>query len=212
MPYPTDPLIVSGMWVSVAFTLAVYSYVLYKETLAFRFAEHTFMSTAFAVAMITAITTLRNQVWLPLSKGDASYFIPVILGLLLFTLPFRQVRWVSRYPLALVVGVGTGIAIRGSVHAQMVGQMLAAITLPKVPQPMEWFNFFFSLIGFLTATSYFIFTREHTGLFKVPTQIGRYVLMLELGSYFGNTILFRMAMLSGRVEELLKVFGIIPWR
>lgn len=169
MPYPTDPLILSGMWASVALTLAVYSYVLYKETLAFRFAEHTFMSTAFAIAVITAVTTLTNQVWLPLSKGDVSYVIPVILGLLLFTLPFRQIRWVSRYPLALVVGVGTGIAIRGSVHAQMVGQMLAAITLPKAPQPMDWFNFFFTLIAFLTSTSYFIFTREQTGVFTIPT-------------------------------------------
>ena len=77
---------------------------------------------------------------------------------------------------------------------------------------MDWFNFFFTLIAFLTSTSYFIFTREHTGVFKIPTQIGRYMLMLALGSYFGDTILFRMAMLSRRVEELLKVFGIIPWR
>lgn len=55
-------------------------------------------------------------------------------------------------------------------------------------------------------------SKEHKGLFKIPTQIGKYMLMLALGSYFGNTILLRMEMLSGRVEELLKVFGIIPWR
>jgi len=49
------------------------------------------------------------------------------------------------------------------------------------------------------------------GLLKIPTKLGRYMIMLALGSYFGNTILFRMAMLSGRVEEILKVFKIIPW-
>jgi hypothetical protein len=212
MPYPTDPILLAGMWTSMLLTLATYSYVLYKDTVAFRFAEHSFMATTFAVAVVVAYQTLVSNAFLPIAKGDFSYIIPIVLGLLLYTLPFKRVRWVSRYPLAIIVGVGTGIAIRGAVHAQMVGQVLAAITLPKTPTPMDWFNFFFSLIAFLTSTSYFVFTKEHKGLFKIPTQIGRYMLMLALGSYFGNTILFRMAMLSGRVEELLKVFGIIPWR
>ncbi len=212
MPYPTDPLILSGAWASVILTLMVYSYVLYKENLAYRFTEHTYISTSLAISVVVASQTLTNNAFLPLSKGDISYVIPIILGLLLFTLPFRQVRWISRYPLAFVVGVGTGLAMRGAVHAQMVAQVLTAITLPKAPQPIDWFNFFFSLIAFLTSTSYFIFTREHTGFMAIPTKIGRYMIMLALGSYFGNTILFRMAMLSGRVEEILKVFGIIPWR
>jgi len=212
MPYPTDPLILSGAWASVILTLMVYSYVLYKENLAYRFTEHTYISTSLAIAVVVASQTLTSNAFLPLSKGDISYVIPIILGLLLFTLPFRQVRWISRYPLAFVVGVGTGLAMRGAVHAQMVAQVLTAITLPKAPQPVDWFNFFFALIAFLTSTSYFIFTREHTGFMAIPTKIGRYMIMLALGSYFGNTILFRMAMLSGRVEEILKVFGIIPWR
>jgi hypothetical protein len=190
----------------------VYSYVLYKETPAFRFAEHTFISTSLTISVVVAYQTLSSNAFLPISRGDYTYFIPIVLGLLLYTLPFKEVRWISRYPLAFVVGVGTGIAMRGSVHAQMVNQVLAAITLPNAPQPVDWFNFFFSLIAFLTSTSYFIFTKEHSGVMKIPTQIGRYMIMLALGSYFGNTILFRMSMLSGRVEEILKVFGIIPWR
>lgn len=212
MPYPTDPILVSGMWVSLLLTLATYSYVLYKETFAFRFAEHAFMATTFAVAVVIAAQTLNSNTFLPIAKGDWSYVIPIILGLLLYTMPFRQYRWISRYPIALIVGVGTGVAIRGAVQAQVVGQVLAAITLPKPPTPMNWFNFFFSLIAFITSTSYFIFTKEHTGLFKIPTKIGRYVLMLALGAYFGNTVLFRMSMLAGRVAEVLKVLGIIPWR
>lgn len=211
MPYPTDPLLLSGAWASVILTLMVYSYVLFKETPLFRFAEHTYISTSLAIAVIVSYGTLEKNAFIPLSKGDLTYLIPVVLGVLLYTLPFKQVRWVSRYPLAFVVGVGTGLAMRGAVHAQMVAQVLAAITLPKAPQPIDWFNFFFSLVAFLTSTSYFIFTREHVGLLKIPTKLGRYMIMLALGSYFGNTILFRMAMLSGRVEEILKVFKIIPW-
>ena len=211
MAYPTDPLILSGAWASVILTLMVYSYVLYKETPAFRFAEHTYIAASLAISVIVSYGTLEKNAFIPLSKGDASYVIPIILGLLLYTLPFREVRWISRYPLAFVVGVGTGLAMRGAVHAQMVAQVLAAITPPAKPQPIDWFNFLFSLIAFVTSTSYFIFTKEHTGFLKIPTKFGRYMIMLALGSYFGNTILFRMAMLSGRVEEMLKVFGIIAW-
>jgi hypothetical protein len=211
MPYPTDPIVVSGIWAALILTLATYSYVLYKETYAFRFAEHAFMATTFAVAVVVAVQTLMSNTFLPISQGDWSYVIPIILGLLMYAMPFKQYRWIARYPIALIVGVGTGVAIRGAVQAQVVGQVLGAITLPSPPTPINWFNFFFSLITFVTSTSYFIFTKEHTGLFKYPTKIGRYALMLALGSYFGNTVLFRMSMLAGRVQDILKVLGIIPF-
>ena len=34
--------------------------------------------------------------------------------------------------------------------------------------------------------------------------------MLGMGGMFGNTVMFRMAMLSGRAEYLLQVLKIIP--
>lgn len=84
-------------------TLATYSCVLYKDTAAFRFAEHSFMATTFAVAVVVAYQTLTNNAFLPIGKGDFSYIIPIVFGLLLYTLPFKQVRWISRYPLAIIV-------------------------------------------------------------------------------------------------------------
>ncbi|KPV64654.1 MAG: hypothetical protein AOA65_0869 [Candidatus Bathyarchaeota archaeon BA1] len=77
--------------------------------------------------------------------------------------------------------------------------------------PIGWFNFLFIAAGFLCSATYFIFTREHKGVLRPPPKMGRCFLMLALGVYFGNTVLFRMAMLSGRAEYLLKALRIIPW-
>ena len=45
---------------------------------------------------------------------------------------------------------------------------------------------------------------------KYPTRIGRLFIMIGLGAYFGNTVLFRLSMLAGRAQFFLQVLKIIP--
>ncbi len=212
MPYPTEPLELLGAWTGALLTVMVYSYVLYRENVAFRFAEHTNIATSFAVAIVQAVRLIKNNIIIPLSKGEAIYIVPVILGFMLYTLPFRRYRWISRYPAAFLVGVGLGLSIRGTLTAQIVMQILGSISAPGAgATPLDWFNFLWIALGFVLITMYFTFTVEHAGLYYYPTKLGRYLLMLGLGVYFGNTVQFRMAMLSGRIQYLLQVFKIIPW-
>ncbi len=75
---------------------------------------------------------------------------------------------------------------------------------------MSWFNFVYIAIGTFCALCYFLLTHEHAGALQHPTRIGRWLLMLGMGGMFGNTVMFRMAMLSGRAEYLLQVLKIIP--
>jgi len=49
-----------------------------------------------------------------------------------------------------------------------------------------------------------------TGTMKYPTRIGRLFIMIGLGAYFGNTVLFRLSMLAGRAQFFLQVLKIIP--
>ncbi|MEM4728104.1 MAG: hypothetical protein QXD04_07620 [Candidatus Bathyarchaeia archaeon] len=58
---------------------------------------------------------------------------------------------------------------------------------------------------------YFLLTFEHKGPIAYPTRLGRWVIMIGLGAYYGNTVLFRMAMLSGRAQFLLQVLGLVPF-
>ena len=211
MPYPTDPLTLAGIWVGAFLTIAIYSYILYKETIVFRFAEFTFIGVSFSIAIVQAVRIIRNNVMMPLSQGNIAYIVPIILGLMLYTLPFKQYRWISRYTIAFLVGIGFGVSVRGAMTANIIKQVLGSITPPTTGTALDWFNYIWIALGFILVTTYFTFTVEHTGPYYWPTRLGRYVLMLGLGVYFGNTVQFRMAMLSGRVQYLMQVFRIIPW-
>lgn len=211
MPYPTEPLEILGAWMGALLTIFIYSYILWKENLAFRWAEHTYIAATFSVAIVQAIRLIRNNIIMPLMGGDLRYIIPVILGLMFYTLPFRRYRWISRYTVSFLVGIGFGVSVRGALSADIVKQIQASIQVPTTGTALDWFNFLWTSLGFVLITSYFTFTKEHKGWYYYPTKIGRYILMLGLGVYFGNTVQFRMTMLGGRVQYLLQVFKIIPW-
>jgi hypothetical protein len=69
----------------------------------------------------------------------------------------------------------------------------------------------FMAVSTFCALTYFLLTHEHKGVLTYTTRFGRGVIMLGLGAMFGNTVLMRMAMLSGVAEQILKVLGIIPY-
>lgn len=211
MAYPTDPSMVAGIWTALILMFMVYSYPLWKENIAYRFAEHTMIGVGFGISIVQAVRLIRDSAVIPLTQGTYHLIIPIILGIVLYCQFFRSTRWVSRYAISLLVGVGTGIAAVGVIQAQVVAQVLSVIRPPSIPTPLSWFNYLFMGIGLLCTSSYFILTREHKGPLHVPTRIGRYLIMLGLGAYFGNTVMFRETMLAGRVEYMLRVFRIIPW-
>lgn len=211
MAYPTEPLAIAGIWAGFLLMLMVYSYVLYKETAFFRFAEHTYIAVGLGIAVVTAVKLIRDSAVIPLTQGQIHYVVPILLGVALYGLFWRTTRWVSRYTMAFIVGVGTGLAMRGIITAQIVAQMQSVITPPTAPDGLAWFNYAFTGIGFVCCLMYFILTREHKGALAPPTKLGRYLIMLALGAYYGNTVMFRETMLAGRVEFMLKVLGIIPY-
>lgn len=212
MPYPTNPLDILGAWVGAFLTLAIYSYILYKETRIYRLAEYIYIGSSFAVSLVVSTQQIWNQIILRIMSGQYIYLVGVILGLMLLTLPFKSIRWISRYPVMFLMGLGFGVTIRGALTANIVGQILGSITPPAATATaLSWFNFIWICLGTLLIISYFTFTIEHTGWYYYPTKLGRYILLLGLGVYYGNTVQFRMTMLAGRVQFLLQVFKIIPW-
>ncbi|MCC6018255.1 MAG: hypothetical protein LM601_04465 [Candidatus Verstraetearchaeota archaeon] len=212
MPYPSTIDGIIGAWVGAFLTLAVYSYILYKETRIYRLAEYIYVGSAFAVSLVVSATQIYKQIIVRIARGEYIYIIGVILGLMLLTLPFKRIRWISRYTVMFLMGLGFGVTIRGALTANIIGQIRGSITPPAATATaLDWFNFVWICLGTLLVVSYFTFTVEHTGWYFYPTKLGRYILLVGLGTYYGNTVQFRMTMLAGRVQYLLQVFKIIPW-
>lgn len=210
MAYPTAPLEVAGLWTAWLTMLMIYSYPLYKENVAFRWAEHTYIAVMLAISLVVNITNVNRIAVQPMIGGEIHYIIPLILGFAMFALLVADYRWVSRYPIALLVGAGFGLGMRGVLLPNILDQVVSTITSPAGGVAMDWFNFIYIAIGTITAVSYFLLTYEQTGTLRAPTRIGRLFIMIGLGAYFGNTVLFRLSMLSGRAQFFLQVLKIIP--
>jgi len=210
MVYPTAPLEVLGLWTGWLLMLMIYSYPLYKENPVFRFAEHTYIAVMLAVNLTMMVMNVNRIAVQPMIGGETHYIIALILGLALYALLIADYRWVSRYPIAILVGAGFGLGMRGVLRPNLLDQVVSTITPPTNGAAMDWFNFIYIAIGTITAVMYFVLTYEHTGALRAPTRIGRLFIMIGLGAYFGNTVLFRLSMLSGRAQFFLQVLKIIP--
>ena len=210
MAYPTALLDVIGLWTGWLLMLMIYSYPLYKENVAYRFAEHIFVAIFLAINLVVNFQYLMNTCVTPLSQGNLLMIVPLVLGILIYTMLIPEYRWISRYPIALLVGAGFGLGMRGVIKPSILDAVANTITAPSAGTMMNWVNFLYIAVGLLSSILYFLLTYEHTGLLQPPTKLGRLFIMIGLGAYFGNTVLFRFTMLTGRAQFFLQVLKIIP--
>ena len=210
MPYPTATLDVIGLWTGWVLMLMIYSYPLYKENPAYRFAEHLYIAVMLAVSLTVNFSNVMRMCITPLMQGNITMIVPLVMGLMIYAMLIPEYRWVSRYPIALLVGAGFGLGIRGSIGPNIQDAIVSTITRPTDGGAMAWINFLYIAVGLVCSTLYFLLTYEHSGALQAPTRIGRLFIMVALGAYFGNTVLFRFTMLTGRAQFFLQVLKLIP--
>ncbi|MBD3173081.1 hypothetical protein GF326_11475 [Candidatus Bathyarchaeota archaeon] len=210
MAYPTATWDVIGLWVGWVLMLMIYSLPLYKENVAYRTAEHMFIGVTLAISIIVNFSNVMRMCIRPLMQGNLLMIVPLILGLMIFTMLIPEYRWISRYPIAILVGAGFGLGIRGTIKPNLQDAIIDTITAPTSGGLMAWFNYLYVAVGLICSIMYFMLTFEHTGPLKAPTRIGRLFIMVGLGAYFGNTVLFRFTMLAGRAQHFLQVLKLIP--
>jgi hypothetical protein len=209
--YPTTPVGIVEIWTSLLLMVAIFSYPLFKENSLYRFAEHTTVAFALAVLALGNIDALiRGPVLPSITEGKVRLIIPVILGLAMYSQHHKKYIWISRYPIAILVGSSIGLGMAGMVIPRVTSQMISTITSPVNGGAIDWFNFIYIAIGTICSVLYFLLTYEHNGMLAHPTRLGRLLIMFGLGTLFGNTVLSRMSMLSSRVKFLLQVLKIIP--
>ena len=210
MAYPTETMSLIGLWTGWFLMLMIYSYPLYKENAVYRFAEHLYIGIFLAINLVVNFSNLMKICVTPLLGGDILMIVPLVIGILIYTMLIPEYRWVSRYPIAILVGAGFGLGMRGVIKPSILDAVVSTITAPSAGGMMDWVNFLYIAVGLTSSIMYFLLTYEHTGPLQAPTRIGRLFIMIGLGAYFGNTVLFRFTMLTGRAQFFLQVLKLIP--
>jgi hypothetical protein len=232
-----DGYILHGFLVTLAafLTLAIMSFM-YKDNPYYKFAEHLFVgiSAAYWMCMGFWSTVVGNLVprlseglsnWfeVPYIESDYNFFfyIPVLFGLMLLMRLSNNYGWLSRWPLAFIIGTTAGLNFIRYLRSDFIKQISSTI----MPMVVDWNGFgdFFAnlnlsasgqlvmmmanwviFLGVFCGLIYFYFSKEHSGLFGRASRVGIWILMITFGASFGYTVMGRISLLVGRITFLFK--------
>lgn len=189
-------------------TLSIFSF-LYKDNPFYKVAEHLLVGVSAGYwVLILYYNTFVPNVIQNIQGGKWWYIIPAFLGVLMWTRLVKGWTWVSRYPLAIYIGVSAGLAITLEMKAKVIEQLYGSIDLVTQmysanASTMLTINNLIILIGVVTALIYFFFSKEHKGATGFMAKIGIAVLMVGFGASFGFTVMARVSLLIQRLQFLM---------
>jgi hypothetical protein len=211
-----------GIWVGALLTLFIFSF-LYKDNPLYKLAEHLFVGVSAGYYIVLNYwTVIHANLVEPLAaafgghlaggpfhaqQGDyrAYLLLPGLLGVLLFTRLFGRVAWLSRWSLAVIIGVYAGLKTTGFAQGDLVAQVQASL------QPLWIAGHFWAsanavifTVGLLTSLLFFYYSREHKGVLGGVSRVGVWFLMISFGAGYGYTVMSRVSLLIGRFQYLLQ--------
>ncbi len=211
-----------GIWVGALLTLFIFSF-LYKDNPLYKLAEHLFVGVSAGYYIVLNYwTVLHANLVEPLraafgghltggpfhaQQGDyrAYLVLPGLFGVLLFTRLFGRVEWLSRWSLAVIIGVYAGLKTTGFAQGDLVAQVQASL------QPLWIAGHFWAsvnavifTVGLITSLLFFYYSREHKGVLGGVSRVGMWFLMISFGAGYGYTVMSRVSLLIGRFQYLIE--------
>jgi len=209
-----------GTWVGAGLTLFIFSF-LYKDNPFYKFAEHLYVGVSAGYwTSLEYHNVFRPNLWDPLMELDLNLFfsfpelgfafmwqsliliIPFAFGVLFFTRFTKKYAWLSRWSMALIIGIFAGIAIVGYGTGDLILQIHANLLPLWTGNWLTSFNNILLTVGVVTSLIYFFFSKEHKGALGSGAKIGIWFLMISFGASFGYTVMSRMSLLIGRIYFL----------
>lgn len=207
-----DTAAVVQIWLAALFTVWIYS-IAFRDNVFFKFAEHTFVGAAAGHSIVYGVDNVIRYGWTPFTRGALLYGVVFLLGFALYTRYHTKYFWLSRYPLAIMVGTGIGLSMRATITAEFIAQIKSTAEL-KVLGADAWTGFsnLIFIVLVLTVVYYFVFTFPgmHGGGLGIISKVARYGMMAAFGYSFANTVLSRYNMIFGRIDFLMSEWLPLP--
>jgi hypothetical protein len=206
------------MALGAALTLAIWSYLLGDNPL-YRLALHIFVGASVAYIFVV---TFRTVILPVLSSSDTLdpdirlfSLVGVLFGGLLLMQGVRRPTWLrslSRIPVAILLGVGVGVALSGAILGTLTPQLEAAAN-PTVPGALEPLGQLVAVVGTITGLMAFGFTGQRPArrllgrLMDRGSRVGRWFLLIGFGAVYGGVLAASLAFFADRVQYLIDVLG-----
>jgi hypothetical protein len=195
-----------GVWLAAFFLLGFWS-SLYKDNIWYKFTEYTFVGVAVGNSVVFAWRSVKKTGLDPLLLGEVIWILPILLGVLILFRISPQYRWVSRWPMSVLVGTTVAVSVRGVVGAQILGQVTTLIEKAAiVPGIFNNINNYIIIIGTICTLMYFVYNRAQRGLWGYGTRLGRLMMMSTFGNLMTQCFLSRCTGAVFQVKFLLKTW------
>ena len=199
-----------ALWLSAFLTLGILSF-LYEDNPWYKLSEAIFVgiSAGFWV-VILFWDNLVGKFWDGWQE-EPMLFVGAALGFLMLLRLVPKIGWISRWPLAFIVGATSGLWLMNYLASNIMMQVKATIqslfsTGYASGYDAGWGAIISSLVivvGTFTGLVYFYFSKEHKGAFGGAARVGIFFIMITFGASFGYTVMSRMSLLIGRMDFLL---------
>lgn len=212
------------IWAVVGFVLSlmIFSYLAGDNPL-FRFAVSLFIGvSAGYAAVILLFQVLYPRLVYPLLVGtplERSFtLVPVVLSLLLFFKPTRNMSAVGGIPMALLMGAAAAFAIGGAVLGTILPQSFSTVDLfDRKAGDNNLVEGTFILIGTVTTLMYFYFGAKfengkpirRAGWVEMIAKVGQVFLFVTLGSIYAGVYITAITSLVDRIHSLWNLFVLI---
>ncbi len=210
-----------GIWLAALLTLGILTF-LYKDNPFYKFCEAFYVGLSAGYWVVSYFwQNLVPYVYDPLKAGIESFgattilwgqflaIAPLVLGVMMLARLVPSVGWISRWPLAFVVGYTAGLRmitfLQSNVMTQLQNSVEPVVRMSASGEFMPWetFNVLLVTFGTFAGLLYFYFSKEHKGAFGTISRIGTWFLMVTFGAAFGYTVMGRMSLLIGRIDFLM---------
>ncbi|OGC89417.1 MAG: hypothetical protein A2W25_01670 [candidate division Zixibacteria bacterium RBG_16_53_22] len=228
-----------GIWIAALLTIGIVSF-LYRDNPVYKFCEslfvgisagYWFVSLYYQNLLPKLFDNLGITKLLGLSQNDGAfqhifsghwdgriwYVLAGILAIMMLLRLVSKIGWISRWPLAVVVGSTAGLYMityfQSNFLSQLQNTVIPLVAIERIralPSAGMTADQFFAaylgnlvlIVGTLTGLVYFYFSKEHKGALGGAAKIGIYFLMITFGASFGYTVMSRMSLLIGRLYFL----------
>jgi len=207
-------------------TLAIFSFLI-KENGFYRFFEHLFIGIA---AGLGPMLIIRDFMWPTILEpmlgltvvtypdGTQSeayqplyllYLLPMVFGCLYYFIYSQRYSWLAKLVIGFTLGASGALAIRGffsEAIPQIAGSFKPLLVfVDGNVSIMDSFNNFLFVVTLLLVLNYFFFTFGKEGSLQGKmAPVGRPLLMVCFGAFFGSTVMARLALLVERVQFIVR--------
>jgi hypothetical protein len=208
------PWDMAWMWVGMIMAIFAMSFNYLGDTYLFSFTERFYVGGTLGYTWFIIYNALMSNAVNFITSGSWWLIIPILIGLLSFT-RLTKYRWLARYPVAIVSGIGVGLYFGLNLRASIIGPIITTIqnvfTGTAVTTSGDYVNAALILVMLIICPLYFLYSQRTSSPFHTKGKWGYYLMrlarlfMMMAWGYLGVVNLFS----AGIVASLTNYFGIV---